>query len=324
MVAKPAAFSPLPTVGVFLLFHLLYLVLPMACVCVPVFLIICTDHGAIGVSWITAYLTWVVFSHHSEVDGKGRPWEAYENFAIWGRIFEWFPLRLVPPAVPLSPSNQYIFVVHPHGGLASNRAMFGFCTKHFWDPAFPGVDFRVLTATAAFRIPIIREAWLWSYCIDASKKSAVRALQNGTSLLLYPGGVKEQLMTERGRHRVFLKSRKGFVKLALQHGCSLVPIYVFGETDLYDHWRFGIGFRRWVADRFNASIVLLSGSWGLLPYRVQVTGVSGAPIRVAGIIEHPSQEQIDALHDKYMRALQKLFDSEKKKYGYDNAVLEIL
>jgi 1-acyl-sn-glycerol-3-phosphate acyltransferase len=197
--------------------------------------------------------------------------------------------------------------------------MFGFCTRRFWKPAFPGINFRVLTATAAFRIPVIREMWLWSWCIDASKRVAVRALSRGTSLLLYPGGEKEQLLTQRGRHRVYLASRKGFVKLALQHGCSIVPIYVFGETDLYHHFDLGLRTRQWVVSRFGAAIVLISGSLGLLP----LTAVSGPPIAVPSPIAEPTQSQIDELHERYVRALLELFDGHKAKYGYADARLEI-
>ena len=51
--------------------------------------------------------------------------------------------------------------------------------------------------------------------------------------MLYPGGEKEQIITVKGRHRLYLLKRKGFCKIALESGASLVPIYVFGETELY-------------------------------------------------------------------------------------------
>ena len=102
---------------------------------------------------------------------------------------------------------------HPHGVLAFNRALFGFSTRTLWDRAFPGVKFRVLTATAAFRVPVIREMWLWSYCIDASKATCRGAMDAGLSILLYPGGEKEQILTIKGRHRLYLNKRKVRVKV---------------------------------------------------------------------------------------------------------------
>jgi hypothetical protein len=42
--------------------------------------------------------------------------------------------------------------------------------------------------------------------------------------LIFIGGEKEQLMTVPGEHKIFLRSRKGFVKLALEYGAHLVPM----------------------------------------------------------------------------------------------------
>ena len=38
------------------------------------------------------------------------------------------------------------------------------------------------------------------------------------------GGEKEQLMTTPGEHKIYLRNRKGFIKLALTHGAHLVPM----------------------------------------------------------------------------------------------------
>jgi len=261
---KPAQTPPLPTIVVFLLFHLVYLLLPLLFVVLPIWLCVSDGWCHVGVTWMIGYLSWFAVAHGSAKDGEGRPWPAFENWSLFARMFAWFPMRLVATKA-LPPQQQCVFGVHPHGAFAFGRAMFGFCTRQLWDPAFGGVDFRVLVATAAFRVPIVREMWLWSHCIDASKPAAVRALQKKKSLLLHPGGIKEQMMTQRGKHCVCLKNRKGFIKLALQHGCSLVPICVFGESDLFHHWSLGRETRVWIADTIGAAVMLASGSLGLLP-----------------------------------------------------------
>ncbi|PIO69463.1 diacylglycerol acyltransferase, partial [Teladorsagia circumcincta] len=50
---------------------------------------------------------------------------------------------------------------------------------------------------------------------------------------MYLGGAEEALYARPGVHKLKLRTRKGFVKQALQHGASLVPVYTFGETDIY-------------------------------------------------------------------------------------------
>ena len=38
---------------------------------------------------------------------------------------------------------------------------------------------------------------------------------------------------EPGRERVYVRRRKGFVKLALRYGYTIYPIYTFGESHTY-------------------------------------------------------------------------------------------
>jgi hypothetical protein len=72
---------------------------------------------------------------------------------------------------------------------------------------------------------------------------------------VYPGGEKEQIQTEYQKHKVFLSSRKGFVRLALKEGAELVPVYAFGESDLYHHSQFALGARKFLVKRFGVSIL---------------------------------------------------------------------
>ena len=53
-------------------------------------------------------------------------------------------------------------------------------------------NLKVLVASAAFYVPLIRELWLASYCISASRSVATNALRKGpTAMLIYPGGMDE-------------------------------------------------------------------------------------------------------------------------------------
>ena len=50
---------------------------------------------------------------------------------------------------------------------------------------------------------------------------------------LLPGGFEEASIVEPGRERVYVRRRKGFVKLALRYGYTIYPIYTFGESEAY-------------------------------------------------------------------------------------------
>lgn len=43
------------------------------------------------------------------------------------------------------------------------------------------------------------------------------------------GGAQESLNAKPGHYQIVLKKRKGFIKLVLQTGASLVPVFSFGE-----------------------------------------------------------------------------------------------
>ena len=49
--------------------------------------------------------------------------------------------------------------------------------------------------------------------------------------MLIPGGTRELMLTDgqSSETKLVLLGRKGFVKLAIQHGLQLVPGYCFGE-----------------------------------------------------------------------------------------------
>ncbi|TKR57494.1 hypothetical protein L596_030749 [Steinernema carpocapsae] len=105
----------------------------------------------------------------------------------------------------------------------------------------------------------------------------------------------------------------------------LVPVFSFGENDIYTQisnergsWvRF---IQTKIKEMIGFSPVLFSGrgifnySFGLLPHRVPLNIVFGAPIPVEKV-EHPTREQVEELHEKYLEALTELFDNHKVAYG---------
>jgi len=104
-------------------------------------------------------------------------------------------------------------------------------------------------------VPGYRELLMWLGCVDAGKATAKRILRKGYHMYVLPGGEAEQMLTQRGKQRVFLNKRKGFVKLALEHGASLVPVYAFGETDLYHTSNFVMGLRKWLMKNLRVRFI---------------------------------------------------------------------
>jgi hypothetical protein len=248
-----------------------YLMGPLVLGVLPLWLCFTSQWWWLGLALITAYL---YLSFDGAEHKLGRPWQWFHENPVFAYIFEAFPLRIQKTA-DLDPKQVYVFAVHPHGTLALNRAVFCFNKKDRWNHHFPGIETRDLTASTAFKVPLIRDIWLWTSCVDASKPVAVGVLRSGRSVLVYPGGEAEQIRTEYGKEKIYLESRKGFVRLAIEEGAQLVPIYVFGETSLYKTFSWGIKWRLWVAKNFRVALILSIGRFLAAPYIVPITAVVG-------------------------------------------------
>ena len=73
--------------------------------------------------------------------------------------------------------------------------------------------------------------------IDCSKESiefVLTKMGKGRAVVLVVGGADEALEAHPGRNTLTLAKRKGFVREALKTGAHLVPIYSFGENDIFN------------------------------------------------------------------------------------------
>jgi 2-acylglycerol O-acyltransferase 2 len=143
--------------------------------------------------------------------------------------------------------------------------------------------------------------------------------------MIVVGGAREALDAHPKTTDLTLICRKGFVREALMAGASLVPVFGFGENDLYeqlDNKRGSILRERQekLMRRFGFSMPLFQGrgvfnySFGLLPQRRRLTAVVGAPIPLPQV-DNPSREQILQYHKLYVDALTKLFRDHKDQYA---------
>ena len=67
-----------------------------------------------------------------------------------------------------------------------------------------------------------------------SRSSLRSLLQSGKSVAFVPGGVREMHAMKPGVEVLFLRERYGFVKLNIQTGSPLVPVFAFGQQQTYN------------------------------------------------------------------------------------------
>lgn len=141
---------------------------------------------------------------------------------------------------------------------------------------------------------------------------------------LVVGGAQEALYARPGNYQLVVRKRKGFLKLAIRTGASLVPVFTFGETEIFDQFSNEPGsflrsyqefFKKLtgVAPAIPYARGLFEKSYGLIPYRRPLTTVVGAPIEVTKNPE-PSPAEIEELQEKFIAAITKLFEDHKDKY----------
>lgn len=179
-------------------------------------------------------------------------------------------------------SATYIFAMAPHGPLPVGAAVLRPQLSRW-----PWLTRRIIVgaADAVFALPIVRELFLLFGSVRADKATCLSALKRGQSVLLLPGGIREQLTVcdPSVEDVVVLSDRKGFVRLALETGSPLVPVYVFNERKAYRVNNFVTSIVSTLLKRLlNVGIPLVVGRWlfTLMPFAVPVTLVFGRPIPV--------------------------------------------
>ena len=169
-----------------------------------------------------------------------------------------------------------------------------------------------------FRVPGAREICLWMGAVDASRKSADYVLQQGLSVIVYPGGSKELFNTDptSKKNKLVLKERKGFIKLAIRHGADLVPTFVFGEKSMYSMWRPPRRLWKWLLKVLRIPLIVFWGRFGTwMPYRKPLAIVYGKPLEVQQE-GNPSDEQVERLHQAFMESINTLFHEYRDRFGY--------
>ncbi|CEG37257.1 diacylglycerol o [Plasmopara halstedii] len=218
------------------------------------------------------------------------------------------------------PNDHALFAFHPHGVLSCGWSFGG--VHHM---SFENANCRWLVAENLFYFPIMRDLINWMEFTSAAKASVRKVLQTGQNLCLMPGGFEDATLYVRGKHRVYIKQRFGFIKLALQYGYKVHPVYTFGEEYAYYTFPYLLNFRLKL-NEFKIPGTLFFGrlsAFHLPRTDVDLVTVVGAPL-IFPKIEHPTREDVRKYHEEYVTALQKLFDRYKAVYAVDpEATLEI-
>ncbi|CAF1005135.1 unnamed protein product [Adineta steineri] len=286
-------FSPLITIIILILLSVFW--------SLSITLIVCILYGC-----------WMYFDR--DIDSQGGRWsERLRRLSIWNYFTDYFPLKLIK-SEDLDANRNYIFGFHPHGSF-SFGALGNFGTDAtYFSNLFPNIRPHLMLLHLQFLFPFTREILLYLGACCVSKNSFEYFLNGnqgkGHALVVIIGGAREMYLTKNDTMILYLKKRKGFVELVLKHGASLVPVISFGENELYQRSTcFNLPWGRFIFRH--------------IPLRRSIITVVGKPIHVKQNI-NPISQDIDQIHNEYIRAVEQLFEFNKNKYDLGHVNLEIV
>ncbi|TPX34485.1 hypothetical protein SmJEL517_g02923 [Synchytrium microbalum] len=268
-------------------------------------------------------LVWSLYFDDAPSNG-GRPFRSIRNLKVWHWLRDFFPITVVKVA-ELDPSRKYVFGYHPHG-VISIGAWVTFATNALdIETIFPGVRFRFLTLSSNFNIPLVRDWILALGLASVSKESCKALLKKGLCPVIVVGGAAESLNAIPNTYDLVLKKRLGFIKLAIQtEGASLVPVFGFGENDVWEQVKDS-RLRRWqtyIRHKVGFAPVLFHGrgifnyNIGLLPYRKPITIVVGRPIHCP-YDPNPTEAVLQKVHTQYLAGIESIWEEYKDDYAKD-------
>src|SRR5215210_1830265 len=132
------------------------------------------------------------------------------------------------------PAEGPVLLVGNHSGGTLIADTFVFA-QGFYDHFGPLRRFHQLAHDLVFKIPGARASLSRYGTVPASPENMERALERDAALLVYPGGDHETYRPSWESDKIDFAGRRGFARLAIEHGCPIVPVVAIGgqETALF-------------------------------------------------------------------------------------------
>eukprot|EP00873_Tetraselmis_striata_P020064 jgi/Tetstr1/440328/TSEL_028665.t1 len=236
-----------------------------------------------------------------------RTWREYFNFSYY----------MEGPGV--DQDKNYILAEFPHGAFPMGPLIAAGAVSE----CLYRSDIYGLGASVLFWIPGYYHFMTWIGVQPASKANFHRLLKRGWVAVIV-GGIAEMFMMREDREQIYLRRRKGIVRMAVETGHDIVPIYHFGNTSVLS---FGPAWLKNLSRRLRASVGLMYGRCGLpIPRPAPIMMACGLPVPAGPGLpkDHPDFDAtVDKVHQQLVDAMQQLYDNHKAMYGWADKPLVI-
>jgi len=164
---------------------------------------------------------------------------------------------------------------------------------------------------------------MWIGTTPATKQNFLRLLKKGWVAVVV-GGIAEMFMMRPEREQIMLKKRKGIVRIAVQTGTDIIPVYHFGNTKVLS---FGPTWLKELSRKMQMSIGLMYGVCGLpIPHKHEIMMVCGVPVPSGPALplEDPAfGARVDEMHKKLVEAMRGLYERHATGFGWSDRPLVI-
>ena len=231
-----------------------------------------------------------------EILAHAKPDEFFKNYKF-----------IIEDSEPLKESGS-LFCFHPHGYFATGLFLAIVLNNTIKESQVLGSRMAIVYPWGGLFMKFLGIE-------GANPANFEKLLKERKNISFVPGGFEESTLTRYGKNRVFLKDRKGFIKLGLKHGSTLYPVYTFGETNMMhsiSNEKLGILLNKVKLPGtlpYSKSLVLPNSDEELVT-------VIGKRIDLP-IIKEPTQEDIDKYHGIYVENLKRFFAKYKREKDGD-------
>lgn len=247
-------------------------------------------------------LLWIGFQHSTLVSS----WRRYFQFSF---VMD----------EKLDQEGRYIFAGFPHGVFPVSELLCISLLLRIW----PRLRVYSICASSTFKVPVWRHILSWTGARPATRHHFRSLLKRG-SVSLVPGGIAEMFLWEQDREAIKILDRKGFVRIAVESGTPIVPVWHFGNSKLFS-W-VAPRWLEFVSRRLRVAVGYPMGRWRtLMPCNAPLMMAVGSPIHVPHIA--PGQpgyrEAVDVAHEQLVKALVELYEKYKGLYGWHDRPLVV-
>jgi 2-acylglycerol O-acyltransferase 2 len=265
----------------------------------------------------------ILLSALTSISPESQPAQAYElgNWVV-KKSAAYLGLRVYHEnAAAINKEGKCIFLIEPHDVLPVGIAGF------HREVSGLNKDITGCLSSACFSVPLMRHMYTWLKCGNVSKKSLVKALDAGKSVVICPGGAQEVAYMESDDEIIlFIKSRFGLVKLALQSGTPIIPSFCFGQRKTYSFWVPRHEGMQRLCRKFGFIPVVFFGYFGIPlapPKPAELALVCGAPIQVPKI-DNPTKEDLQKFQTILITEMERIFEENKALHGMGDCCLKII